>query len=271
MWRLPDMTAAELRVTVLGSGTSTGVPVPGCRCAVCCSEFPGNQRTRCSLLLQYRQRNILIDTTPDLRQQILREKIERIDAVLYTHGHADHLHGIDDLRPFSLIAGGLIPIFANDETIDHIRRSFSYIFDETLDPGYRPQLAPFRIGGSFFLCGLPVLPLPLRHGSGISLGYRIGPFAYLTDCSSIPAESEAQLQGLELLIIDGLRFKPHKTHFNIPAALAAADRLAPRRTLLTHLSHDIDCRRHAAALPAGTEFARDGQHLFFSLPSAEGA
>ncbi|MFA5515282.1 MAG: GPMC system MBL fold metallohydrolase [Desulfuromonadales bacterium] len=265
------MNSDEMIVTILGSGTSTGVPVAGCRCAVCTSGALCNNRTRCSLLLNYRQRNILIDTTPDLRQQVLREKVDRIDAVLYTHTHADHLHGIDDLRPFCLISEGAIPIFGSGETIARIRHNFSYIFDETLDAGYRPQLAPFRIGGDFTLLGLPVIAVPLEHGDGFSCGYRIGPLAYLTDCSGIPSASAARLHGLEVLIVDGLRFKPHTTHFNISRALTAAERLAPRRTLLTHLSHDVDCRHHSAGLPPGTEFAYDGQRLRLSIAEPEDA
>ncbi|MBE0598533.1 MAG: MBL fold metallo-hydrolase [Desulfuromonadales bacterium] len=253
-----------MQVTILGSGTSTGVPQAGCRCPVCTSDLPRNARTRCSILVSFAGRNLLIDTATDLRQQVLREKISRIDAVLYTHTHADHLHGIDDLRPFNLVARGAIPVFGSRESIQVIRRVFAYIFDEAPDPGYRPNLTTFPVVGPFSLFGLPVLPIPLRHGRGHSLGYRLGPLAYLTDCSAIPPESEPLLQGLELLIIDGLRFTPHATHFNIPQALAAAARLAPRRTLLTHLSHEVDHDRHSADLPPGIEFAYDGQQLSLS-------
>lgn len=241
----------------------------GCRCAVCTSELPQNSRTRCSILVACGGRNVLIDTATDLRQQALREKIERIDAVLYTHTHADHLHGIDDLRPFNLMARAPIPIFGSAETIGFIRRSFAYIFDEALDPGYRPQLTTFAIGGPFTLFGLPVEPIPLRHGRGNALGYRLGDLAYLTDCSAIPASSEERLHGLDVLILDALRFTPHSTHFNIPQALEVVARLKPRRTLLTHLSHEVDHGRHSAGLPPGVEFAYDGQRL--SLPAGDEA
>ncbi len=259
-----------MTVTILGSGTSTGVPVAACNCAVCTGGDERNARTRCSLLIGFRGKNILIDTSPDLRQQTLREKIGHIDAVLYTHTHADHLHGIDDLRPFNNIGRAPIPIFGSTETIGCIQHNFSYIFDETLDAGYRPQLAPFKICGDFLLFDLPVTPISLVHGRGASLGYRIGPIAYLTDCNAIPPTVEERLRGLEVLIVDGLRFKTHETHFNISQALAAAARLAPGRTLLTHLSHDIDYRRHSTGLPAGTEFAYDGQRLHLNLSGMHG-
>lgn len=257
------MTCGELKVVILGSGTSTGVPVPGCSCDVCLSPSPRNSRTRCSILISWGGRNILVDTSTDLRQQVLREKIGHIDAVLFTHTHADHVNGIDDLRPFNMTSGEAIPIFGSAETLAVIRRNFGYIFDENPGPGYRPRLIAREVDGPFSLFGLTVDPLPLLHGEGRSLGYRFGPFAYLTDCSEIPAASERRLHNLEALLIDGLRFRPHTTHFNVPQALAAAARVKPRRTLITHLSHDVDHDRHSPILPAGAEFAFDGQRLRF--------
>ena len=248
-------------VTILGSGTSTGVPVVGCSCAVCTSRDPRNSRTRCSVLIAHQGRNILIDTTTDLRQQSLREKIERIDAVLYTHTHADHVHGIDDLRPFNFIAGQAIPIYGSGETLASIRRNFAYIFDEELEEGYRPQLEPREITGPFDLFGLSVEPIDLHHGCGRSLGFRIGPFAYLTDCSAIPEASEQRLQGLEVLVIDGLRFRPHSTHLNITQASEIASRLGVPRTLLTHLSHEVEHAGCSKELPEGVELAFDGQQI----------
>lgn len=257
--------SAELEVTILGSGTSTGVPVIGCDCPVCSSGLAQNQRTRCSALLSWEGRQILIDTATDLRQQALREKLTRVDAVLYTHTHADHLHGIDDLRTFNPRDGGSIPIYGSAATLAAIGRNFHYIFSAGLDPGYRPRLEPREIAGPFELFGLPIEPIPLRHGQGETLGFRIGPFAYLTDVSAIPPASELRLQGLELLVLDGLRFSPHNTHFNVPQALAVAKRLRVPRTVLTHLSHEIDHLRHGAELPPGVEFAYDGQRLGLSL------
>ncbi len=260
------MNAGALTVTILGSGTSTGVPVPGCPCAVCASEHPGNLRTRCSALLSFSGKNILIDTATDLRQQVLREKISRIDAVLYTHTHADHIHGIDDLRSFNITSGQAIPVFGSPETLAVIRRNFGYIFDDELEPGYRPRLQTREIDGPFELFGLGIEPLTLQHGSGLSLGYRIGPFAYLVDCSAVPQETLLRLEGVETLVIDALRFRPHTTHFNIAQALAVADRLGARRTVLTHLSHEVDHPRHASELPPGVELAYDGQRIEVELP-----
>lgn len=262
------MSGGVLTVTILGSGTSTGVPVPGCSCSVCSSEDPQNVRTRCSVLLTRDDRNILIDTATDLRQQVLREKIRHIDAVLYTHTHADHIHGIDDLRAFNITSGQAIPIFASPETLGVIRRNFGYIFDDELEPGYRPRLETRAIDGPFDLFGLTVEPLPLRHGSGASLGYRIGSFAYLVDCNAIPEETLPRLRSIETLVIDALRFRPHSTHFNIAQALEVAGRLGARRTFLTHLSHEVDHARHAALLPPGVELAYDGQRIEVDLPDA---
>ncbi|WP_305043523.1 GPMC system MBL fold metallohydrolase [Geoalkalibacter sp.] len=255
----------RLDVIVLGSGTSTGVPTLGCSCAVCTSQTPENQRTRCSLLLSSGGRNILIDSATDLRQQALREGIGHLDAVLYTHTHADHVNGIDDLRAFNMHSGQAIPIYGDAPSIAGIQRVFAYIFDEELEPGYRPRLEPRVIGGPFELFGLPIQPVPLHHGSGGSLGFRIGPFAYLTDCSAIPETSLPLLRDLHTVIIDGLRFRPHSTHFNIPQAIQAMRDLHVKRIILTHLSHDIDHHRHGAALPPGAEFAYDGQRLSFLL------
>lgn len=253
--------SGPLEIIILGSGTSTGVPVAGCRCSVCVSDHPRNHRTRCSILISYGGRNILIDSATDLRQQVLREGVGRIDAVLYTHAHADHLHGIDDLRPFSAASPSPIPLFGDAETLSRIRTSFDYIFSDEVDPGYRPNLQPREISAAFDLFGLRVEPVPLVHGKGGSLGYRLGPFAYLTDCSAIPPSSAERLQNLEALVIDGLRFAPHSTHFNIPQAIEAAKQLGAKRTFLTHLSHDVDYPRHSPGLPPGVAFAYDGLRL----------
>jgi phosphoribosyl 1,2-cyclic phosphate phosphodiesterase len=254
-----------LSITVLGSGTSSGVPLIGCSCPVCTSTDPRNQRTRCSVLLGFRDANILIDTAPDLRQQVLREQVTQIDAVLYTHAHADHIHGIDDLRPFNPAGGGTLPVYADALTLEVIRRAFGYIFSDDEGMGYRPRLTTKLIDGPLSVCGLPITPLLLQHGHESSLGYRIGNFAYLADCNAIPAKTMTQLTGLDTLIIDGLRFRPHTSHFNITQAIEMAQRLGARRTLLTHLTHDIDHVKHSAELPAGIEFAYDGLRLELPL------
>ncbi|MBW6510596.1 MAG: GPMC system MBL fold metallohydrolase [Desulfuromonadaceae bacterium] len=262
------MIADLLHVTILGSGTSSGVPMIGCSCPVCTSTDQRNRRTRCSVLVGLRERNILIDTATDLRQQALREQITQIDAVLYTHAHADHTHGIDDLRAFNPAGGGTLPIYAAASTLAVIRRTFAYIFSDDAAMGYRPRLAPRLIDAPVTICGFPVEPLPLRHGHESSLGYRIGNFAYLADCSAIPAETLTRLANLDVLILDGLRFRPHASHFNITQAIDMAQIIGARRTLLTHLTHDIDHAKHTAELPAGIEFAYDGLRLELPLTAA---
>jgi len=253
------MTPATLDITILGSGTSTGIPVIGCNCPVCTSADPRNRRTRCSALLQYGVHNILIDTSPDLRLQALREDIRHIDAVLYTHSHADHMHGIDDLRSFSLHSGKPIPVYGSTRTLKRVRENFSYIFDDMDQPGFIPQLTLFPVEISFELFELQIIPIPLLHGQMQVLGYRCGPLAYLTDCSAIPDSSLELLEDLELLVLDGLRFKPHKTHFNIDQAVQMAQTIGARQTWLTHLSHDVDHPRHEPQLPEGIYLAYDGQ------------
>jgi len=205
------MQEETLKITVLGSGTSTGIPVIGCRCAVCLSDHPRNQRTRCSALLSYGKYNILIDTSTDLRQQALREDIRRVDAVFYTHSHADHLHGIDDLRGFNLRSQQPIPLYGAEQTLETIRNSFGYIFDKSVPYSYIPRLELHPIDQSIQLFGLEITPIPMLHGQMQTFGYRCGPFAYLTDCNAIPPSSLDLLHGLELLILDGLRFTPHNT------------------------------------------------------------
>ncbi len=258
------MTESGLQLTILGSGTSTGVPVLGCDCVVCRSGEPRNQRTRCSALLEWSGHKILIDTATDFRQQALREGIDRIDGVLFTHEHADHLHGIDDLRTFNLVCGGAIPIYAAGEALARIQTLFSYIFNDASVPGYRPQLEINKITGCFELFGQTIIPIPLVHGPGQALGYRVGNLAYVTDCSAITKASMALLEGVTVLVIDALRFREHDSHFSVAEAVQVARQLAVPRTLLTHLSHDIDYYRHAPGLPAGVEFAYDGQVI--SLP-----
>ena len=259
------MDADKLILTILGSGTSTGIPVIGCSCAVCLSDDPHNQRTRCSALLSYGDSNILIDTATDLRQQMLREKIHHIAAVLYTHVHADHLHGIDDLRVFTLRDKSAIPLYGAGPTLKQIRHNFSYIFDPTSEPGYIPQLVTCPVTERFDLCGLSVVPVPLLHGTMGVFGYRVGPLAYLTDCNGIPESSLKLLAGVEYLVIDGLRIKPHRTHFNFQQAVAMAQKIGATHTWLTHLSHEIDHQKHEEQLPAGIRLAFDGQQIEVAL------
>jgi phosphoribosyl 1,2-cyclic phosphate phosphodiesterase len=259
------MIAPDLKLTILGSGTSTGVPVLGCHCAVCSSTDSRNNRTRCSALLEWDGHQVLIDTATDFRQQALREGVEQVDSVLFTHAHADHVHGIDDLRTFTLRTGTAIPIYAAPGVIDRIQGLFSYIFSDTDAPGYRPRLQVNEVTGPFELFGQQITPVPLVHGPGESLGYRVGNLAYVVDCSTIPQSSWELLEGLDVLVIDALRFREHQSHFSISEAIEVAGKLRARRTLLTHLTHDIDYPRHSAGLPDGVEFAYDGQTLTLPL------
>ena len=256
-----------LKITILGSGTSTGIPVIGCQCDVCKSSHPYNQRTRCSLLISCGPYNILVDTSTDLRQQALREDIRHIDAVFYTHSHADHLHGIDDLRAFNLTVKKPIPIYGSTATLAHIKHSFGYIFQHHEKSTFIPRLQLSPMPAQIDIGPLTMIAVPLQHGSGKSTGYRCGPIAYLTDCNAIPEQSLTLLSDLELLILDGLRYKPHQTHFSIPQAIEMAQRIGAKRTLLTHLSHDIDHLQVNAQLPAGIELAHDGQTAEFMVPS----
>ncbi len=254
-----------LKLTILGSGTSTGVPVLGCHCDVCSSSEPRNNRTRCSVLLEWAGHKVLIDTATDFRQQALREGIEQIDSVLYTHAHADHVHGIDDLRTFTLRTGNAIPVYAARDVLDRIQVLFSYAFSEAEVSGYRPRLQVNEVTGTFDLLGQKVTPIPLAHGSGESLGYRVGNLAYVVDCSAIPESSWTLLEGLEVLVIDALRFREHNAHFSINEAIDVARKLRVQKTLLTHLTHDVDYARHSTGLPEGVEFAYDGQTVTLPL------
>lgn len=246
-----------MKITILGCGTSTGVPMVGCDCPVCSSDNPRDKRTRASLLISYNNHAVLIDTSTDLREQALRQGIRRIDAVLFTHAHADHVNGIDDLRGFHFIHRDIIPCFASRETLHTLQNGFSYIFNEHDGSGYTPLLAAHEISAPLELFGRTIIPIPLLHGKTPSLGYRIGNFAYLTDCSAIPEQSLGLLQGLELLIVDGLRWTEHPYHFNIPGAIAAARQLDSPRTILTHLTHQI-AYSEGNKLPPGFELAFDG-------------
>ena len=256
-----------LEVTVLGCGTSTGVPVIACDCAVCVSGDPRNQRLRPSVRIDFaapdgRTRTLLIDTSTDLRQQALRFGLKRVDAVLYTHAHADHTFGIDELRTFNFRQGRAIPCYGNAHTLARIRESFSYIFEAGQEGGGKPKLELHTIGPRRFeLFGIEIVPVPIRHGELEVYGYRLGGFAYVTDCHLIPEDSFALLDGVEVLILDALRWAPpHPTHFTIPEAVAAARRIGARQTYLTHLTHDVDAAA-ARRLPEGIDFAHDGLRL----------
>ena len=258
---------------MLGSGTSSGVPAIGCDCPVCRSADSRDRRTRPSILIDLGDQSsaapvaglvrfVLIDTSTDLRAQALANDVRRVDAILFTHGHADHVFGIDEVRRFNAMQGGPIPILADPHTLGEIRRTFSYIFNPPpAHGGGVPKLVPFAIGGPFTMGGLEIVPIPLMHGPLPILGFRVGAFAYLTDCNEIPAESWPLLDGVRTLVLDALRDRPHSTHFNVDQAVAVAARLRPERTYFTHIAHDLPHAATCARLPAGVELAYDGQVL----------
>lgn len=252
-----------MKITILGCGTSTGVPMVGCSCRVCSSGDPRDKRSRASILIRHQERNILVDTSTDLRTQALRQGINAIDAVLFTHAHADHVNGIDDLRGFYFSHRNIVPCYGSAGTLKILQSGFRYIFQEHECSGYAPLLTAHEISAPFELFGLKIIPVPLIHGKTASLGYRIGSFAYLTDCSAIPESSMELLHGLQLLVIDGLRWSGHPFHFNIEGAIAATRKLSVPRIVLTHLTHET-AYSDRGKLPAGVEFAYDG--LEFELP-----
>jgi len=247
----------QMKFTILGSGTSTGIPMVGCDCRVCRSVEPKDTRTRTSLLVENSGKYILVDTSTDFRTQAIRQHIPYIDAVFFTHAHADHIHGIDDLRGFHFIHKNIIPCYASKETLDEIDRKFSYIFTGHADNGYHQLLQPHAINRTFQLFGLAITPIPLMHGSMLSTGFRFNDFAYLTDCSAIPEESMKLLQGLDVLVIDALRYTPHPHHFNIAGAVAVSEEIGAGKTFLTHLTHEIS-HTDGASLPKGIFLAYDG-------------
>jgi len=256
------MSVDSFNITVLGSGTSVGVPTIGCHCAVCHSEDPRDQRLRPSIYVRYQGHGVLIDTTPDFRQQALRARIERVDAILFTHSHADHIMGLDDVRPFNFRQGGEIPIHGSQETLDNIQRCFRYIFDPRYAESAVPRLAihPFN-GEPIELFGLEFVPIRLCHGKGTVHGYRFGDAAYLTDHSDIPDESMEQLNGLDVLFLDALRHKPHPTHSTVERSLQSVEKLAPRRAFFTHICHDLAHARTEEALPQNVRLAYDGLEI----------
>ena len=253
-------------LTVLGSGTSMGVPTIGCDCAVCSSSDPRDRRTRPSILIEYDRRSVLIDTTPDFRTQAIRENIRRLDAVLYTHTHADHLLGIDDLRPLSFLhRPNKLPLYAQPDAVEVIRKMFGYIFDENYKFGGLPQVELRPINGSIDLYGARFQPIAVIHGEAEILGFRFGSAAYLTDHSEIPERSLAKLEGLDVLFLDALRYKPHPTHSTVEHSLQTVERLKPKRAFFTHICHDLPHEQTNASLPENVRLSYDGMKLEFEI------
>ncbi|MGZ8796181.1 MAG: MBL fold metallo-hydrolase [Thermoanaerobaculia bacterium] len=245
--------------TFLGSGTSVGVPVIGCRCRVCTSDNPKNKRLRQSLKIEANGKYGLIDTTPDLRMQLLRDPIPRLDFILFTHSHSDHLMGLDDIRPFNFRQREPIHAFANPMTAKAVRRAFSYIWNDSQPGGGKPQLELHEIAEEFTHDGVTITPIPVTHGDWTILGFRIGDFAYITDTNGVPDSSIRLLEGVRVLALDGLRpSPPHPTHFTIDEAVACSRRIGAPETYLIHLTHDIDHDAYEETLPTGVKLAYDG-------------
>jgi len=245
-------------MTFLGTGTSTGVPVPTCRCTVCVSSDPKDKRLRPSILLEWDGATVLVDTATDLRQQALTHGLMRLDAVLYTHAHADHVFGLDELRMYNWRRGGAIPVYGSAPTLAAIRRTFWYAFEDVEAGGGKPALDLHAVDGPFPLLGRTIVPVPLQHGRLPILGYRSGGFAYLTDVSEIPESSYPLLRDLDLLVLSALRLRPHPTHLHLERALQEAARVGAKRTLFTHIAHEISHADVSRTLPAGVALAYDG-------------
>jgi phosphoribosyl 1,2-cyclic phosphate phosphodiesterase len=251
----------KLKITVLGSGTSHGVPMIACDCEVCRSSDPRDKRTRPSIAIENDGRIILIDTTPELRLQCLANDIRRVDAVLYTHHHIDHIAGLDDLRRFNWLQQSILPCYGQQATLDRLRTMFAYVFDEDDEyPSAKPRLTlhEIKLNRPLQLFGQSLTPVPLLHGKLPVLGFRVGNFAYCTDVSEIPSESWPLLKNLDVLILDALRIRPHPTHFNLEQAVNHAGRIAAKQTYFTHIAHELGHTQTNEKLPAGMQLAYDG-------------
>ena len=252
--------STPVRVLFLGTGTSHGVPMIGCDCGVCRSTDPRDTRSRPSILVEGDDgMRVLVDTTPDLRTQALRHDVRRIDAILYTHAHADHMMGLDEVRRYNMLNRSAMPVYGDAPTLRELRRTFAYIFEPNAPKGGGvPDVRLFPIGGPFCLGRQEVVPIPVKHGPWDVLGFRFGRFAYLTDCNAIPESSVALLGGLDDLVLDALRRRPHPTHFTLEQAIGMARTIGARRTWFTHIAHDLAHEETCAGLPAGMALAYDG-------------
>ncbi|MBI3543493.1 MAG: MBL fold metallo-hydrolase [Deltaproteobacteria bacterium] len=255
----PPKPVRGTRLTVLGCGTSAGVPLLACKCRVCASKNPRNNRTRASVTIQAGATTFLIDTSPDLRAQALRNEVHWIDSVLFTHPHADHIHGLDDLRNYNYLMARSIPCYGNQWTLDELTERFSYIFNENTQlGGGKPMLTLQLIEKRIKIKGVTVQPLELLHGQMPVLGYRINDVAYITDCSYIPDRTFRYLKGLEVLVLDCLRPAAHTTHLSVETALAFAKKIGAKKTFFTHMGHEIEYKKFARSLPRTMFPAYDG-------------
>ncbi len=246
------------RVIILGCGTSAGSPILGCTCPTCSSSDPRNNRGRASVAIQSKGRCFLVDTSPDLRQQALANKLNWVDAVLFTHPHADHLHGIDEMRTYNYLTGRVIPAYGNEWTLREIIDRFGYIFEEGYEGGGKPRLDLHLMQRPRAIVGVKVIPLPVDHGSMPVLGYRIKDIAYITDCSSVPDRTFRSLKNLDVLVLDCLRPGKHTTHLSVDEAIILAHKIKAKRTYFTHMGHEIEYNDFAKSLPATMQPAYDG-------------
>ena len=255
-----------MKVTMLGCGPSMGVPAIGREWGACDPNNPRNRRRRASVLIESRGKTVLIDTSPDLREQLLDADISRLDAVVLTHAHADHLHGIDDLRAINRLMRQPIPLYADAASLAEIKTRFGYALEPPPPDGYfyKPTLTPHVIDGPFAAAGLPATPFGQDHGYSTTLGFRIGAFGYSTDVTELDEAAFALLAGIDVWIVDCLRYEPHPTHSHVAKTLSWIERLKPKRAILTHLDHPLDYRELAARLPPGVEPGYDG--LTVELP-----
>jgi len=259
-----------MRVTILGCGGSGGVPLVGGRWGECDPADPRNRRRRPSILVEWRDKVVLVDTGPDMREQLLDAGVARLDAVLYTHAHADHVHGIDDLRSLWRRDKALIDVYGSAEVIETLMHRFSYLFEGagSADAFYRPVLMPHAIEGTFTAAGLPVASWVQAHGGPTSLGFRFGPFAYSTDAVDLPEDAFAALAGIDVWVVDCLRAEPpHPTHAHLDKTLEWIAQVKPRQAWLTHMNHQADYRKLAALCPPGVMPAHDG--LVLEIPDPE--
>ena len=248
-----------MKVTILGSGTSQGVPVIGCRCATCRSTDERDKRLRCAAMLEAGETRVLIDAGPDFRQQMLREGVGDARAILLTHEHKDHVGGLDDVRAFNYVKGGPVDVYGNRRTLEAVRRDYAYAFAAKRYPGV-PEMRLHEVGDiPFYIDGLEVVPVPVLHHRLEVLGYRVGGFAYVTDANFVPPASMRRLEGVECLVINALRRTPHLSHFSLEEALEVARRVGARRTFVTHVGHEMGLHAEVSrVLPPGVELARDG-------------
>lgn len=255
-----------MKITFLGTGTSVGIPVIGCNCHICRSQDPRNKRRRSSIYVQTPGASLVIDTSLDFREQALIYAIPRVDAVLITHSHADHIFGLDDVRRYNTLQGAVIPVYGSSETTADLRRIFNYIHTGVPEPGvFRPRLEFVEVHQSFTIGDILVDPLPVVHGKAATFGYRLEwekrSFGYVPDCKDMPGETLDRFRGVDLMILDGLRHRPHPTHLTVEAAVAMLARIGAKHSYLTHLCHDLDHEETQENLPVGIFVACDGMVL----------